>query len=284
MIMEPPEISIVGTAARPNNWLELYSSLGNNDVSFEIVFVGPNPPTFGLPDNFKFIQSNVKPAQCIEIAIRNAKARLFMIMSDDVFFTSVKPLDYLYQAYQLYDDEKLILSPKFMRSGKDLSITQTFWGDDRESPLLSVGGLMSKKIFFNLGGFDKNFIAIMADVDYMMRIWETGGQVILADIYLEENKSKSNGSRLCSDYWEHDRQLLLNLWSKNNTLLKNRAAPVESFNNVKLMAKSQGPKGRWKYDSSLYNKVITHPLYYKAKFLKSLSLTQLILKIYRRII
>ena len=62
--MKKPDISIIGTAARPENWLSLYRSLGSDDVSFEIVFVGPNEPDYELPSNFRFIKSNVKPMQC----------------------------------------------------------------------------------------------------------------------------------------------------------------------------------------------------------------------------
>lgn len=66
--LKKPEISLFGSVHRPHLWMDLYRSIGDNSISFEIVFVGPNDPDFELPSNFKFIKSYVKPTQCIEIA------------------------------------------------------------------------------------------------------------------------------------------------------------------------------------------------------------------------
>ena len=55
--MTKPTVSILASASRPENWMVLYDSIGDNDVSFELVFVGPNAPNYRLPDNFKYIKS-----------------------------------------------------------------------------------------------------------------------------------------------------------------------------------------------------------------------------------
>ena len=68
--MSDIKISLIGSAFRTNNWLKIYDSVKKNKIGFEIVYVGPNKPDFQLPDNFRFIQSDVKPVQCIEIAAR----------------------------------------------------------------------------------------------------------------------------------------------------------------------------------------------------------------------
>lgn len=34
------KISIFASAHRPENWMQFYNSIGNNDVTFEVVFVG----------------------------------------------------------------------------------------------------------------------------------------------------------------------------------------------------------------------------------------------------
>ena len=64
-----PLVTIIATAYRTDNWINLYNSFGKPSlVNLEFVFVGPNEPNYELPENFRFIQSDVKPTQCIEIA------------------------------------------------------------------------------------------------------------------------------------------------------------------------------------------------------------------------
>ena len=95
-----PDISIIGIAARPENWPNRYRSLDFNDVSFEIVFVGPNEPDYELPPNPRFIKSNVKPMQCLEITSRNTSGELAMYcIADDYTFVTPRPLDRLYRLY-----------------------------------------------------------------------------------------------------------------------------------------------------------------------------------------
>ena len=47
-----PKIGIVSSAHRPQNWMGLYKSIGQNELEFELVFVGPNPPDYELPKDF----------------------------------------------------------------------------------------------------------------------------------------------------------------------------------------------------------------------------------------
>lgn len=61
-------ISLFGPSIRPELWMRLYRSLSSNAVPFEIIFVGNRLPDFSLPNNIHFIYSEVKPAQCAEIA------------------------------------------------------------------------------------------------------------------------------------------------------------------------------------------------------------------------
>ena len=113
-----PDISIFASAHRPSNWLELYDSIGQNKVNFEIVFVGPNAPEFILPDNFIFIKSNLKPTQCIDIAVRNTSSDLIMNIADDCFFECKQPLDKLYNGYEKLGNPKLLFSCRYNLDGK----------------------------------------------------------------------------------------------------------------------------------------------------------------------
>jgi hypothetical protein len=259
-----PDISIFGSAHRPSNWMDLYGSIGDNDINFEIVFVGPKEPDFILPNNFSFIKSLVKPTQCIEIAMRNTTADLVMQIADDCEFKNKSPLDRLYNTYKSYNNDKLILSCRFIQNGQDLSLPahHFFWGD-KASPVMPVSGLMSRKLYRDIGGIDRNFIAVQWDLDIAMRVLALGGEVILSDVYLEEQKSKSCGSDLCGEFWHHDRTFLESLWSINGKTHFNRTRPVEPFSDLKIITEvynhlrenktsrvtileeSQGPKGRW---------------------------------------
>ena len=102
-----PKIGIVASAHRPQNWMSLYKSIGDNNVVYELVFVGPNPPRYELPKNFRFIKSLVKPTQCLEIAYRNTTADLVMNMADDTTFKISRPLDRLYETYKSYNNDNV---------------------------------------------------------------------------------------------------------------------------------------------------------------------------------
>jgi len=110
---EKPLISLFGSAAHPEKWMGLYEDLTrNNDVSFEIVFVGPRTPKFALPDNFKFIISKVKPAKCFEIAARNSTGEFLVgFMSDDIILPP-HTLDKLYEKYMIYNDTNVMVSTR----------------------------------------------------------------------------------------------------------------------------------------------------------------------------
>lgn len=245
-----PDISLCGSSYRPENWMALYKSIGDNDVSFEIIFVGPNEPGFELPSNIKFIKSYVKPPQCIEIATRNAAADLVMNISDDVEFKTKRPLDRLYNLYKSRNNEKLMVSCRYMLDGEDLSNDcHYFFPFDKNSPVLPLSGLMSSKLYKEIGGIDRNFIAMMGDLDVAMRIHALAGEIILSDVYLEEVKSKSRGSLLCIEYWKRDRGMLESLWVVNGKVQLTRTMPVEPFSDFKILEESQGPRGRWRGSS-----------------------------------
>ena len=245
-----PKISIIAPAHRPQNWMDLYKSIGENDVEFELVFVGPNQPDYRLPNNFRFIRSLVKPTQCLEIALRNTTADLVMNIADDCMFKESRPLDRLYETYKNYNNDKIISSCRYMLNGEDLSEESARF-DGMNSPVMPLCGLMSRNLLMSMGGIDKNFIAIMWDCDIAMRVHALGGDVILSDVFLEEDKDKSAGSELCNEFWEHDRGLLESLWVKNGKPHFCRTKPVESYDDLNILKASQGPRGRWRGSGSI---------------------------------
>lgn len=68
----------------------------------------------------------------------------------------------------------------------------------------------------------------------------------MSDVYLNEDKSKSAGSSLCTEFWEHDRTLLESLWTTNGKIHFRRTKPVEPFSELNILKASQGPRGRWR--------------------------------------
>lgn len=234
---EAPEISIICSSHLPQLWERLLKSIGDNDTSFEIIFVGPYEPNFKVPNNFKFIKTNVKPIQCMEIAARNATGNLLLNVADDIIFKTQKPLDKLYNAYKSYNDDKIILSCVYYHPSEHL-----YFKSNPNSPILACVGLMSRNLYVNIGGLDKNFIGVYGDTDISMRIYELGGSVILSkDVYIEEHRIESEG--LCGRY--PDRPYLDSLWVVNGKAQFNRAKPVEPFSDDRILEESQGPKGKW---------------------------------------
>ena len=242
-----PKISICGSAYRPQNWMALYNSIGYNDIDFEIVFVGPNPPRFPLPGNFRFIRSMVKPTQCNEIAFRNSTGDLVMNIADDCYFKSSRPLDRLYETYRTYNNDKLLLSCRYMLNGEVLpERAHRLVQDDMSSPVAPLAALMSKTLFSDLGGIDSNFVAVQWDLDIAMRVYALGGDVILSDVFLNEDHNTSAGSALNAEYFPRDRTFLESLWISNGKFHLNRTNPVKPFSDMNILNASQGPRGRWR--------------------------------------
>lgn len=67
------DVSIIATAHKPANWLAIWDSFVT-ERKIDFVFVGPNPSVDLMPENFHYHRARVKPAQGLEIALRNAIA------------------------------------------------------------------------------------------------------------------------------------------------------------------------------------------------------------------
>ena len=259
-------ISIIGPAARPENWEAFYECIGTNDIPFEVVFVGPNAPKSQLPENFRFIKSNTKPAQAAEIACRNAKYPLVMIFGDDIRFMTEHPLDRVYETYVEAANEKAMVSCRYRPEGEARThVDYHFFQGDPESPQLPFCTLMSAKVWREIGGIDRNFIAVSWDADIAMRVMADGGSVVVSEVIVEEDSAWSRGSTLDRDHRSTDHQFRFRLWSTDGVVHFDRSQPVESFSDEGILRRSQGPPGRWRHDSEFINRFITSRLYYTVK-------------------
>ena len=163
------DLSVYGTAIRTENWLKLYDNIvGNNNIKIEIVLCGSVKPKFKLPNNFKFIYSNVKPSQCSAIALLGTSSNLVSLIGDDCVY-SKSYFDKLFEFH--ISNENYIVGGQFMRN-KDLYKIKDYMlhSDIPDSPLFSMSPILDKKEIFEVGGIDKNFIAVMWHEDLIMRL------------------------------------------------------------------------------------------------------------------
>ena len=268
LALTTPKISLIASASRPENWAGLYESIGENDVEFELVFVGPNSPKQKLPDNFHYIKSNVKPAQCFEIAAKHAAGELIMWFVDDARFITEHPLDKLYRAYLSHSDEKIIMTCEYhLPDGYN-----RYYPGKMDSPMMALCGLLSKSLWRDIGGIDRRFIALCWDMDLVMRVLAKGGKVETAGVFMDERIEssrglRSRGSTLLKDHMATDRVLVDELWVRDGKLGLVRSSPVLPFMDLDIMTRSQAPTGRWRYQSNLINRFLTSKIFYSIKYL-----------------
>jgi hypothetical protein len=95
-------VSIIASAVRPVIWPEFFKSLENTSVKYEVIFAGDccavNIPKY---KNFFYIETaDIKPAQCYEIARREASGETIMWVADDCEFIG----DIVGKAYRNWKD------------------------------------------------------------------------------------------------------------------------------------------------------------------------------------
>jgi len=276
-----PKISIIGSSIRDHLWEKFFVDLNSqNEIDFEIVFTGSSKSKVDLPSNFKYIFSETKPAQCVEISARNATGDLLMVSSDDLRFNE-NFLDHLYDFYKEKCKENDFVSSRFRRKGYEyLPEDFKFWGSAENSPLMPMNLTFKKEIWHKLGGIDKNFIGLFYDLDLALRLMQRGGKNFLCEKAISEEIfhrvnltlkirrkllsffRKKEAASLFTEIGDNiDRPMLNSLWVKKFSELdngekyyslyedkvhvKNRIREVESFSNIKLKEISQGPKARW---------------------------------------
>ncbi len=262
-----PKISLCAAAARPIYWERFYNSLIKNTTEFEIVFVGPNPPPHNLPDNFKYIYSEVKPAQAYEIALRQATGEIVGWTADDANYdhpdlNCPRALDLIwnrYAAFQVdYKDNKTILA---MCPHEDSSAqwpNHHFFYAIKETPRMAPFGFINREWFNALGGYDRNFICGQSENDVVMRGLQDGGRVEVVEesvLYVHHGECHTTDGYVFRKGYDSDRKFLEECWVKEGygtydvrapyTLSTTRLRPLEPFSDENILVENQGPAGRW---------------------------------------
>ncbi len=212
-----PLVSVVISSIRPEFWMRLYNSLLNNKVPFEIVVAGPSSPKFDLPNNIRYIKTNVKPAQCFHCGVLSSQGEYILHTADDYVF-SEGAIDKLYKKFKNCDNEIKFstgkISTNFLNKKRKNIKTKSFMSthffgkfsgkyveNNLYCPILpnGSGAFYHKSIYDKLGGVDRNFIAAYFDLDFVMRIYEAGGiSLFCEDVIFTEMKGKSKLPASCS--------------------------------------------------------------------------------------
>ena len=243
--MDSPKISFVASSIRPQYWKDMYNSLLSNQLPWEMIMVGPNPGESPGP-NFAYIQSHVKPAQCYEIGFRQAKGELLSWTADDAIY-SPNAVDVAYNFYKQHP-EKTVVAFRTVEDGRDITNVHHFIGRGLASPRMAPFGVMSTKIFRELGGYDQDFICGQSENDVVMRVYESGGtvQVSPAVAIVSHEKAHYQGTVFRSNFYPADRQVLEGAWMEDGKVLHQRKYPVRPFSDENILTITQGQRGLWK--------------------------------------
>jgi len=263
--MTTPIISVISSAARPENWPGIYKNISDGVVPFEIIFVGPNEPVEQLPDNVRYIKANVKPAQVWEIASRHAQGSVLLWTADDILFLNDNPLDQMYSVYLAHADLDVIVSSEYQR---DVGWNHLAFGSNLlEMPL---NGMISTKLWRQLGGLDRRFIAVGWEIDLTLRLLSIGGKVVMSKVYIGDEIEawpfpRSRGGSLLREYGGNDGKLMDDLWKVDGIYVLDRQMPFESFPESTILTRSEHPQGRWRYENNFINKFITSKTFYSLR-------------------
>ena len=271
--MVSPIVSIIAPSNRPFLWKSFCKNIFEmNIIPCEIIFVGPEAPVCKLPKNFIHIKTNVKPAQCVEIAVRNSRGEFLLETCDDCRFF-LNSIDNLYKEFIRNNNENIIITPNFWKKRKFLSKNRMLLiPGEIQSPFINImGEFIKKSTWVKLGGIDNRFIAGLFQRDLCLRAYGIGGKIICCDNAIVTEllySSKDSKNRLWSYTRKFDERLFWNLWTrkkkdnekcpsdllycyfdkKNEIVLsKKRLQAVVPYKNKNLLEESEGNtyKKRW---------------------------------------
>ena len=203
-------------------------------VPFEIILAGSNPPE-QMPANSRYIQTNAKPAQCLELAARNAVGEYLIIGTDDVNFSPyfMNKL-YVYTLRLLLFD--VVVGSRLQ--GKNdvgfLDDKMVFDENVQNSPVIVMTPTIKRDIWNSLGGVDARLhSSLSAGLDMQVRCYERGMTPLLIP-----DCSVSKTDLVESLQLEASNRALLNsLWiTKDGKMSRTRLSPVEPFTEEELRA------------------------------------------------
>lgn len=242
------KISFIAPAHRTHLWRGFYDSIITN-LDWEVIFVTDTYPMAkeieGL-ERLKWIYSEVKPAQCFEIAYREAKGD-YIVWTGDDFMYSPYALDNVFIMYKSLHDYKSMISFTIYENGEQTIQNHKLPWDHNYQ--LTTSALISTEAIEEVGGLaDITFECGHWDVDLMMRIYAKGGKVYVCpnafayEPHILFHKKESN----FFPTWKDELDYFTSLWCKDGKTTLERQSEFKPYIEENILIESQGRKGRWK--------------------------------------
>jgi len=263
------QVSLIASSVRSKLYDRFFKSLEGTSIQYEVIFAGNNLPEKSMRYcNWYYINTkDIKPAQCYEIARRQAVGETVIWVADDCEF----PKDIIgksYKFWKIHQDDKLIVSIQTRETGYrlpegslfDMDLHR-FFGFCRDSPLMAPIGLMNRKFLDDMGGFDRRYVCGQYENDVVMRAYAEGGSV---KIFGDKNNfididhlGKSIEVGECNDEsgflkrpfaegYPMDRSVLERSWAHGRrSVLSERRDRFEPYSEEDILTESQSNRGRW---------------------------------------
>lgn len=245
--MQDIKISFCMSAIRPHLWERIVDSLRDNTLSFEVVFAGDVRPQFDMSKypEITYIYTPVKPAQAYEICFRQAKGELISWGADDCIYTP-KAVDIMYNFFKSFHTNSLVTAFRTVEDGRDITEVHRFIGRNPTAPRMAPFGVVDRKLFHQLGGYDKRFLCGQSENDVVMRILEIEGRVEVcqnASAIVSHEKAHKSGTKFRTNNFHIDRAVLEGQWMEGKEILNKRKSPVQRFDDIDITSRTQGESG-----------------------------------------
>lgn len=258
-MIEKNSISIIIPSIKPHLWEAVINHYKSNTVHVEIIFIGPKECNFPLPERVKFIKTDFKVAQCIEIGMQHATSFYLLQAADDTTIEgSSDPLGDIVRASNSFPDKIISLGIAF--NGRKLTNNQKCLVSNHPETNIPFCLVLTKAIISQVGGYNANYIASYVDVDLYLRILKSTKlcQKLLNNIYINEDRTEDDNLGLLSfRYLGHDIKYLKYNWLEYNSqtksyFLRNKSREdFQPFNQNILLTEEQGA-GKAKIFKSKY--------------------------------
>jgi hypothetical protein len=208
------------------------------------VFTSPYDKIVVLPDNFRVIKTDVKPAQAFEAAARACSGDLIMGTTDDLIY---EPGAIDLMAAAVESEEKTLASARYWVDGRNEHCYH-------EGGAVGVPGLtplcpmMRAEDWLYAGGTDPCFCCSYGYDDLVVRLQMEHWKTILVDRRVTEIKGESD---LWNSSGNVDLQIMRALWCDGSSFTGHRAKPPGSYAIPSLLTENQGevrggPATRWR--------------------------------------
>jgi len=244
------DLTVICPGIRVGNWQRLYESIAKSFFgTWQIVFVGPYPPPDDLRamENVKFIQDFGSPIRCQQIGLTFADGEWITWAADDGYFLENSLTVGWSKLVEQDMNPRCVVMGKYYEGNNDGDMPMqenkyyVLSNHDasrssfipKEYFMLNVG-LVSKKILFELGGWDCCFeVCPMSYNDLAIRLQRHGCPFIIQDemmftcSHLPGHAGDHGPIHDAQVY--HDQPLFMDIYSRPECV--NRVAiPIDNWN------------------------------------------------------